>query len=479
MRVLFVLHDFLPKHPAGTEIYTFEVARALKARGHDVHVFATEKDIGLPNLAVRFREYEGLPVHELTNNLFYNDFRETWDYPHVVRSMGHLLDDLRPDVVHFMHLLYLSVGCVEDVARRGIPVLFTLHDYWLQCARYGQRIHTNGSICHEVVPEVCGECLSTLKFRQTRAERALAKGIARVNELTGVDLGPTARRVGDLLKGRGAASREPRGPEGEPAPPPVDRVRAVELAELVRERDRVLRERLLPVVYRFLAPSQFLRQSFLDWGIPPEQIDFCRTGIDLAPFEGFRREPSDKLRVAFIGTPAPHKGVHVLLEAWRSLAPEQRARGELSVWGNLDHNPAYIRRLRGLAEGTGAALRGGLARSAVPGALARTDLLVVPSIWYENSPLTILEALATRTPILVSDLGGMAELVEPGKSGFRFPVGDSAGLAKLLARFLADKRPLAELYPEDLVVKPVQRDAEQFEELYVEALAALRGRSGS
>ncbi len=488
MRVLFVNHDFLPKHPAGTEIYTFEVAKALVKRGHDVHVFATEKDIGLPNLTVHFREYEGLPVHELTNNLFYNDFRETWDYPHVVRSMSLLLDDLKPDVVHFMHLLYLSVGCVEEVARRGIPVLFTLHDYWLQCARYGQRIHANGSICHEVVPEICGGCLVDLKFKQSRGERALAKAIARLRQGTGINLAAPARRVGDLLKGRGSA-RKPSGSAAsgaENAPTSVWRppsephgVRALELAELVRERDSTLRDRLLPVVYRFLAPSRFLRERFLDWGIPPEQIDYCRTGIDLSAFEGFRRVPGERLRVAFIGTPAPHKGVHVLLEAWAQLSDAERAAGELCIWGNLDHNPAYIRRLQTLAEPTGAKLLGGLKRSEVPGALARTDVLVVPSVWYENSPLIILEALATKTPILVSDLGGMAELVEPGVTGFRFPVGDAAGLAQLLSRLFADRSELARLYPHDLHVKPVQEDARQFEELYLEALAHRADRTRS
>ncbi len=472
MRILFVLHDFLPAHPAGTEIYTFETAKELQRRGHDVHVFATEKDISRKNLSVHFREYEGLPVHELTNNLFYNDFRETWDYPDVVRSLSVLLDDLQPDVVHFMHLLYLSVGCVEEVARRGIPVVFTLHDYWLQCARYGQRIHANGSICHDVVPEVCGVCLSTLKFKQTRVERALAKGIASVREGTGVNLAAPARRIGDLLKGHAHPKPASNG-EAPPAPDP-DHSRA--LAELVRERDSVLRERLLPVVYRFLSPSRFLRERFLEWGIPPEQIDYCRTGINLAPFEGFERSTSDVLRVAFIGTPVPHKGVHVLMEAWQKLAPKARAKGRLRVFGNLEHNPGYIRRLQTIADDTGAKLMGGLARPEVAVALADTDVLVVPSIWYENSPLTILEALATRTPILVSDLGGMAELVEPGVTGFRFGVGDSDDLSRLLTRLLDDPGQLEALFPEDLVIKPVQRDAQEFEELYEEALGAAQKR---
>jgi len=459
VKVLLVSHDFLPKHHAGTEIYTFEVGKSLRGRQH---------------LTVHMREYGGLPVHELTNNLFYNDFGETWDHPQVVKSFQLLLDDLKPDVVHFMHLMYLSVGCVEEVARRGIPVLYTLHDYWLQCPRYGQRIHANGSICHEIDFDVCGECLTDLKFRQTRVERAIAKVIAGVNSRTGVNLAPAARKLGDLIKGRSRAPL-PQGGAGAEHEDGAPSPEAQRLARQVRERDRDLRERLVPVVYRFLAPSRFLRQRFLDWGIPPEQIRYLRTGIDLEPFRGFRRTPSDVLRVAFIGSPVPHKGVHVLLEAWGRLAPELKAKGRLKIFGNLTHNPPYIRRIQRLSERFGGELCGGLARSQIPSALAEIDLLVVPSIWYENSPLIILEALATRTPILVSDLGGMAELVEQGVSGHHFRVGDAAHLGELLARFLAHPEELEQLYPGELEVKSVQRDAELLEELYGEALRAVDG----
>ncbi len=475
MRILFVLHDFLPKHPAGTEIYTFEVAKELQRRGHDVHIFAAEKDIGLPNLSVHFREYEGLPVHELTNNLFYSDFRETWDYPHVVKSFALFLDDLKPDMVHFMHLLYLSVGCVEEVARRGIPVVYTLHDYWLQCARYGQRIQSNGAICHEIVPEVCGECLLDLKFKQSRVERAMAKGIAGLKERTGLNLASPARAIGDILKGRGNQAASDAEPQATSLSPD-QAAQAKSITALIRERDVVLRERLLPVVYRFLAPSNFLRDRFLDWGIPPEQIDFCRTGIKLDSFEGVTRTESESLRVAFIGTPAPHKGVHVLLEAWGKLDADKRGEGTLQIFGGLDHNPAYIRRIQQLSEQVGASLMGPLKRSEVAGRLAQTDVLVIPSIWYENSPLIILEAIATKTPILVSDLGGMAELVEPGVTGYRFKVDDSDDLARVLARLLDNPEELRALYPDELVVKPVSRDGEILEELYAEAIATLASK---
>ena len=467
LKVLLVSHDFLPGHPAGTEIYTYQVGRALQERGHEVHVFTTEKDIGRKNLSVEVREYGGLPVHELFNNLFYNDFEETWDYPAAARSFGVLLDDLKPDVVHFMHLLYLSVACVEEVHRRGIPVLYTLHDYWLQCARFGQRRFTDGSICHEIDFQRCGSCLSGFKYRQTRTERAAGKAIATLRGATGVDLGGLARGLQ-----RGLMERSSRKLDVAAEEVVVDPERVAAFATAAQRRDEELRARILPIVDRFIAPSRFLRERFLEWGIPARQIVHMRTGIDLRKFDGFQKKPAAKTRVAYIGTLAPHKGVHVLLDAWSKLSKEQLANAELRIFGPNAHNPAYVASLRERAHKVGATLEGELARAAVADALAEIDLLVVPSIWYENSPLIILEALATRTPLAVSDLGGMAELVQPGHTGFRFEMGSSEALAKVLAECLDEPAKLAALFGDDVVVRDVHRDAEVLENTYREFIRA-------
>lgn len=482
MRILLVSHDFLPAHPAGTEIYTYQLGKRLQRRGHDVHVFTTEKDISLPNASVALREYGGLPVHELTNNLFYNDFDETWDFSPAARSFGLFLDDLKPDVVHFMHLMYLSVGCLEEVARRGLPVFYTLHDYWLQCPRFGQRVHADRSICHTIEFERCGTCLARFKYKQTRLERRVAKVVCDVRSAIGLDLGPVVRgaaaRMQSLLGGGAAkqlaATTGENNGETPPAPQVLSELEQT-MAAAAKRRDAALRRRILPVVDRFIAPSQFLRQSFVTWGIPAEQILYMRTGIDLERFQDFRSVPSERLRVGFIGTVVPHKGVHVLLRAWRRLPAEVRARVDLTVWGPTQHNPDYLRRVRELAEQAGARLAGPLAREEVPDALARTDLLVMPSVWYENSPLIILEALATRTPLLVSDLGGMAELVEHGRTGFHFRVGDDADLARVLGELLSEPERLKRLFPEGTSVREVEEDAEELEGLYRGALER-RGR---
>jgi glycosyltransferase involved in cell wall biosynthesis len=158
------------------------------------------------------------------------------------------------------------------------------------------------------------------------------------------------------------------------------------------------------------------------------------------------RTGSDRLRVAFIGSLVPLKGPHLLLEAWSRVDPASRAHGELVLYGPAQHHPEYQQLLAESARASGARLGGKLDRAGVARVLAQTDLLVVPSLWFENSPLVILEALASRTPLLVSDLGGMAELVEDGVSGFHFAFGDAQDLAAKLDAALAGKLGIETLY---------------------------------
>lgn len=465
MKVLLVVHNFLPNHAAGTEVYTLQLGQELARRGHEVVVFTAEKDISLPDLSVREREFGGMRVVELINNLHYVSLRETWDEPRIDAIFAAWLERLSPDVVHFQHLWYFSIGCVEACARRFLPVLFTLHDYWLQCARFGQRVHADTSICHTIDFGRCGGCLSSFKFAQSAAERRLGRWIARVRSRTGLDLGPAARGAAKLAR----SLKDERG-----APPAPDPARAAELASAVAERDRAFRERIVPSVHRFLSPSHFLRDRFVEWGIPAARIQFLRTGIDLARFGEVERTRSERLRVAFLGTLAPHKAPHLLLQAWQRLEPTLRARAELVLYGPFQHNHEYVAQLQRLAGEVGARLAGPLARNEVPRALCSTDLLVVPSVWWENSPLVIVEGIATRTPMLVSDLGGMAELVRPGHTGYHFKAGDVEDLARRLAELIADRSRLELLYREAEPIKSVARDAEQIEELYFEAIDAVR-----
>ncbi len=478
MRILLVSHNVPPHGSAGTETYTADLARTLARRGHAVAVFAAKKDIVRTDGRVLMREEGGVAIHEIVNNLYHADLRGTWDNPRVERAFVEMLRRHRPEVVHFQHLMYLSAGCVGLAKDSGARVVFTLHDYWLTCARLGQRVHSDGGLCATVDFARCGTCLVDHPWTQPRAARAVGPALAALYETTGLDLADTARRARVFFAPRsappGPAPQAPHAPEPASAPTsaPVPEAPHVsdtageraalpgakapyagdaasrELALQARTRWDELRRRVGQRVDLFLAPSRFLRDKFLaEWKLDPARIEWLRFGFDRAQFHGVRTPPTDgRVRIGFLGTLVPLKGPHVLLEAWQRIPIAVRRRGRLVLHGPARYGPEYQEHLLQLARASGAEIPGPLARDAVAQFLLATDLLVVPSLWFENSPLSIQEAIACRTPLLVSDLGGMAELVVPGENGLRFPPGDVDALARILTDVLERRAGLEQLY---------------------------------
>ncbi len=467
MRILIVSHNVPPHGNAGTETYTAELARALALRGHDVAVFAAKKDILRRDGRVLVRQEHGVTIHEIVNNLYHASFSGTWKNARVERAFARVLAEHRPDVVHVQHLMYLSAGCLDLAQAHGARVVFTLHDYWLTCARLGQRVHSDGGLCHTVDFSRCGTCLVDHPWTQPWAARAVGPVIAALHETTGLDLGDTARRA------RIAFARKPGLREESVVPPPptdtiaqanspapantsapIQRVEApagLEAAKLAREAEgrwHELRDAATRTVDLFLAPSRFLRDRFLaEWGLDAQRIELVRFGFDRARFGGERTPaPDGRVRIGFLGSLVPLKGPHVLLEAWSRIPISVRNHGRLVLHGPARHGPEYQDRLLELARVSGAELPGPLQRDEIAPFLLATDLLVVPSLWFENSPLSIQEAIACRTPLAVSDLGGMSELVIPGQNGLRFPPGDVERLARLLATVIERRAGLEQLY---------------------------------
>ena len=257
-------------------------------------------------------------------------------------------------------------------------------------------------------------------------------------------------------------------------PAPLDPRRAEGYASLAGERASDLRSTVTRTVDRFVSPSRFLAERMIAFGLERSRMRVVPTGIDGARFAPRERARGERLAIRFFGTLVPLKGAHVLLDAWKRLRVEERACGDLALFGSQSHAPEYQARLEALAREAGARLGGRLDRDAVARELGRTDLCVVPSLWFENRPLIALEALATRTPLLVSDLGGLAELVEEGRNGWRFPVGDAEALAGCLRAVLAEPRSLDALRARAPEVPSFDETVATMLELYQEVLAEKR-----
>src|SRR5580765_1627135 len=165
LRVLHAIHDFLPRHQAGSELYAAALGAALQRRGHHVTVLAAEYDPARPHGDLAWRAHDGLPVVEVVNNWTYPNAAIAWSAPDLMRAFEHVLEATDPDVLHVHSLLNLSLDLPALARRRGIPVVATLHDYTLVCPSGGQRIHkAENHICHTIEPERCARCFSESPF---------------------------------------------------------------------------------------------------------------------------------------------------------------------------------------------------------------------------------------------------------------------------------------------------------------------------
>jgi len=451
MRILQVVHGFPPAASGGTEVYVRDLSIACAASGTDrVAVLTRHADGHARDLAVKRLLDERIEIFSVNNTFQSSDsFESSFTNPAIERIAGDCLDQWQPDVVHVQHLTCLSTEIPRHAARRGIPVVMTLNDYWLICHR-GQLVDVDGRRCAGPIEDGCRGCLPPAAlavqtvFQSGRALRSLPlPGVSSIVDMA-------ARACSATM--------------------PSDRVRAATIARL-----KYMKAAVADVAV-FLAPSDTLASTFSSLGFPSERIVRCNQGIDVSPFERIRRMPSRTLRLGFAGGLLPTKGIDILLDALDGLPPgavsldvfggttgyhgERRFADEMTV--RLGH-PA-VRRF------------GSVAHERMPEALANIDVMVVPSIWIENAPFIIREAFAAGAPVVTSDLGGMAEMVRHGVDGLRFPVGDSAALTATLRRFLDEPSLLATL--RSGIVRPmtIEEDARWLRGLY-QRVGARENRS--
>lgn len=225
------------------------------------------------------------------------------------------------------------------------------------------------------------------------------------------------------------------------------------------------------MVNRFISPSHFLKGRFVEFGINADRISVLDNGFDLRPWKGVskrkRNAESGPLRVVFLGTWIPTKGVHILIEAFKGLDP---LRARLDVHGyapGYDGHEDYEDQLRRLV-GRAPHIRLGdaYAPEQVPALLGPADVLVAPSIWYENSPLTIHEAFLAGVVVVASNHGGLKEFVRNGVNGFTFEPGNAESLRQVLNRLVDDRGLLADLREKSPPVLSIEEHTRALERIY-------------
>jgi glycosyltransferase involved in cell wall biosynthesis len=398
MKVVLAVHHFPPRYRGGAEQNVLGLARNLAARGDEVRVVCVEslREDGGVEVAGADERYQGLPVSRLRVSRAAADFAASYAHAGIGEWMERYLRRERPDIVH-LHSGYLLTGAVVDAAARaGVPAVVTLHDYWFLCPRT-TLLRPGRGPCD--VPERAAECAWCLALDKRRFRLAAVAPGAAWSLGASLARRPWARWVGIA-------------PDGEDI-----------------HKRRVALRGVLDKAAAVLVPTRFLRAVFVAAGFPAKRFEWVPLGVDLPPLVPSPRRCAGP-RFAYAGQLAPHKGVDDLLAAWAILAGAAAA-PRLTVYGDLTADPAYARRLRALAAANPAVeFAGPFERAQLGEVLAAADAVVVPSVWYENSSQTVMEALAAGVPVLASRIGALPELVEEGIDGLLFAPRDPMDLAR-------------------------------------------------
>jgi glycosyltransferase involved in cell wall biosynthesis len=147
---------------------------------------------------------------------------------------------------------------------------------------------------------------------------------------------------------------------------------------------------------------------------------------------------------------------------------------ELKIFGDPEVFPDYTRDLRTRAERLPVRFMGRFERARVADVYAQMDVLVVPSLWLENSPLVIHEAFMAGVPVVGSRIGGIADLVRDGRNGLLFEPGNATDLAAAIRRLATDRSLLRELAAQAPSVKPIEVDAHEWEAEYEQVIDESR-----
>lgn len=396
MKIVKVIHGYPMRYNAGSEVYSQTLCHGLAER-HEVHVFTREEDAFAPDFRMRAERDADDPriaVHLVNNPRLRDRYRATG----IDQRFAELLDRVRPDIVHVGHLSHLSTSLLREAALREVPIVFTLHDYWLMCPR-GQFM--------QMFPEDPSNLWAACDGQADRkcAERCYSRYFS----------GAPDEREADV----------------------------VYWTDWVGRRMRHVRE-MTELVDLFIAPARYLRDRYRDaFGLPERKLVYLDYGFARGRMAARHRPEGEPFTFGYIGTHIPAKGIHDLLRAFGRISGEPRLR----IWGRPRGQDT------GALKGIAAALPNGVAervewlpeyknQAIVRDVFDRCDAIVVPSVWVENSPLVIHEAQQARVPVITANAGGMAEYVRHEVNGLLFEHRSVESLAAAMQR-LADDPALA------------------------------------
>jgi glycosyltransferase involved in cell wall biosynthesis/MoaA/NifB/PqqE/SkfB family radical SAM enzyme len=425
MKILKVIHGYPLRYNAGSEVYSQTLCHGL-AKKHEVHVFTRQEDSFFPDYSIQCES--DLDVPSISLYLVNNPrLKDRYRCDEIDNRFAEVLQEVKPDIVHIGHLNHLSTSLIEKAAKLGIPIIYTLHDYWVMCPR-GQFMQMFPEDPKDLWPACDGQ--EDSKCAERCYQRYFSGNLDEMDMDRGYWQDWVRRRMEHMHK-------------------------MVDLVDL------------------FIAPARYLQERYIrDFGLDSRKVKYLDYGFDHSRFPKRNRVPKEPFTFGYIGTHIPAKGIHHLIKAFSQL----KGNSILRIWGrDRGQDSASLRILAGknniqwMPEYKN--------QNIMRDVFNNVDAIVVPSIWVENSPLVIHEAQQARVPVVTADAGGMGEYVKHEVNGLLFPHRSPNGMAKQMQR-LMDEPGLAEqlgsrgyLFSDDGNIPSIESQVSTMEEVYQELIS--------
>ena len=472
MKILHVGSGFVPWRIGGLVAYAEDLMQAQVRRGHEVACFFSGRHypyVSGPRLR-RWR-HRGAAMFEIVNSPLGDHGRQPEpeiSEPRLERMFARTLAELRPTVVHVQELAGLPSSLLEVARSSGVPVVMTLHDYFLLCSTF-KLFDSHGRVClrREIGPDCVATTATAPGGRQQLVSATLSLDLARAKEavplvrrVSFAPLRPVIEPVLRRVSGAHAAAR----PQARQAPAGASaaafqRRREVNVARLNR-------------VDRLVAVSHRVSEIYGLLGVDRNRIRTVHP--TLARLERMRtRRFTGRGPVTFAvlgGIPSRAKGADLLAEAATSLVAGGAAGGfRLLAFGHYEQTVA-----RELERLPGVELRGPYGGDELDQLLNEVDVGIMPSLWEEAYGLAGVEFLAKGIPVIGNAIGGIVDYVREGETGWLNASCDATGLASIMARLIESPSEVAErsrsvLAARDELIKPFDAHVAEIEATYREA----------
>ena len=414
MKIMLCARKFKSPLVGGVDVYAERMGRALMKLGHSVSIIAVDSTAVNQNgtIAVSEDTHEAMNVFRLQfafNGRPKEAFDNAYD-PEMGSAIHRILQQQKPDLFIVLNFYITTLAAVKVAKALHIPVIHIATDFLPVCRR-ATLMHENGTPCHDGESiKSCATCFVS--------HHVLGRVAASVlNQL------PEARLV---------AWGGKRDSGGVLLPLRVFNPYWKQVAIMAQRLQTLqpLREQIDLV----FAPTQYTRNAFLENGFSLEQVHFFFFFVEEDhPLTQVSSVPAPHIRFLFIGRLQPYKGAHLLLEAFNNLASAQNA--TLTIYGTADGYEEYYEQLQAMmALNKRVHFGGKIAPDELGQAFAEADYFILPSTWHENSPLIVLDALQSKTPVIASDIGGVRDIVQDGINGLLFPMGDVQALQRVLQK---------------------------------------------